>query len=167
MKHTASFYIEQFKLIPHPEGGWYKETYKATEAIEGQSLPERFKGDRSFCTAIYYLLEKGDFSAFHRIKSDEIFHFYAGDALEIIMISPEGRLSTVSLGPNPEKGEIFHFPVPAGFWFAAKLKTESTFAFVGCTVAPGFEFEDFELAERDKLLVEFPEHHRAIIALTR
>jgi uncharacterized protein len=165
--NNSKFYIDHLKLVPHPEGGWYRQTYKAAELITQKGLPTRYTGDRSFSTAIYYLLEKGDFSAFHRLKSDEIFHFYAGDTLEIVMISPKGELSKAALGLHSDQGETFHYAIPAGSWFAARLKPESEFALVGCTVAPGFEFEDFEMGSREKLLAEFPMHRDVIDALTR
>ncbi|WP_026464243.1 cupin domain-containing protein [Adhaeribacter aquaticus] len=151
----AAYYIEQLQMIAHPEGGYYKETYKAPENIPVFGLPARFKGDRSFSTAIYYLLEQKDFSAFHRIKSDECWHFYAGGALYVHVLELNGTYSRVQLGNNLEKGEVFQFVVPAGAWFAAEPAPGTTFALVGCTVAPGFDFADFELAEKEVLLSQF------------
>jgi predicted cupin superfamily sugar epimerase len=159
--------IKQFDLLPHPEGGWYRQTYKSKESIPGHALPERFNGNRSFATAIYFLLEKGNFSAFHRIKSDECWHFYAGDPLCIYILHPDGKMETVHLGKNFQNGELFQFVVPANCWFASCPAPGSEYCFSGCTVSPGFEFEDFELAEADELIKDFPEHAAIIKELCR
>src|SRR6186997_2538109 len=105
--------ILRYGLDPHPEGGWYKQIYKSNEEIAARALPERFSASRAFSTAIYFLLEKGNFSAFHRIKSDECWHFYAGDALFIYIIEPSGELKVISLGSDHEKGQSFQYVVPA------------------------------------------------------
>ncbi len=159
--------ITQFNLQPHPEGGWYKETYKSEEQIASNALPQRFLGNRVFSTAIYFLLKKGNFSAFHRIKSDECWHFYAGQPLEVFIILPGGELSVVSLGKDIEKGQLFQYVVPANCWFASRPATESKFSFVGCTVAPGFDFADFELAKTNELIAVYPQHQTIITALCR
>ena len=159
--------ITQFNLQPHPEGGWYKETYKSEEQIASNALPQRFLGNRVFSTAIYFLLEKGNFSAFHRIKSDECWHFYAGQPLEVFIILPGGELTVVSLGNDIEKGQLFQYTVPANCWFASRPATESEFSFVGCTVAPGFDFADFELAKEKELVAAYPQHQTIITALCR
>lgn len=164
---TVTQLIKQFNLQPHPEGGWYKETYKSKEEIAANALPQRFSGSRAFSTAIYFLLEKGNFSAFHRIKSDECWHFYTGEPLEVYIIGPEGQLAVVSLGNNIEKGHLFQYTVPANCWFASRPAAESSFCFVGCTVAPGFDFADFELAKADELIASFPQHKTLIAALCR
>ena len=159
---TVQQLIQQYNLQPHPEGGWYKETYKSDEYISGSTLPERFGGSRVFSTAIYFLLEQGNFSAFHRIKSDECWHFYAGDPLVVYVMQLNGRLDIIHLGNDIEKGQVFQFVVPANCWFASRPAPGSTFCFVGCTVAPGFDFNDFELAKASSLTALFP-HHKAII----
>jgi predicted cupin superfamily sugar epimerase len=159
--------INQFELQPHPEGGWYKQTYKSEEFIAASALPSRFPGDRSFSTAIFFLLEKGNFSAFHRIKSDECWHFYSGDPLNIYIIHPDGKLETVLLGNNFEEGQQFQFTVPANCWFASRPAEKSGYCFVGCTVSPGFDFEDFELANGKELAAEYPGHRELIISLCR
>lgn len=159
--------INQFELQTHPEGGWYKQTYKSEELIAASALPSRFPGDRSFSTVIYFLLEKGNFSAFHRIKSDECWHFYSGDPLNVYIIHPDGKLETVRLGSDFEKGQQFQFVVPANCWFASRPAEESEFCFVGCTVAPGFDFEDFELANAGELSKQFPVHSELIGSLCR
>jgi predicted cupin superfamily sugar epimerase len=159
--------INQYDLQPHPEGGWYKQTYKSTEQIATDSLPERFKGDRAFSTAIYFLLEQGNFSAFHRIKSDECWHFYAGDPLFIYIIEENGELKIISLGNDFEKGQSFQYVVPANCWFASQPAPKSEYCFVGCTVSPGFEFEDFELANATELSAIYPKHKKIIEQLCR
>ena len=159
--------IKQFDLEPHPEGGWYKQTYKSQELIAVGSLPERFIGDRPFSTAIYFLLEAGNFSAFHRIKSDECWHFYAGEPLLVYILRQEGALEIISLGNDIAGGQLFQYVVPANCWFASKPAPGSLFSFVGCTVAPGFDFEDFELAEPDALTSLYPEHEIIIRQLCR
>jgi len=159
--------IQQFSLLPHPEGGWYKQTYKSNEEIAASALPERFGGQRSFSTAIYFLLEKGNFSAFHRIRSDECWHFYSGDPLLIYIIRPDGILDTITLGNNVDKGHAFQYIVPANCWFASRPVPGSAYCFVGCTVSPGFEFEDFELADAGKLSTAYPQHTELINSLCR
>ena len=154
--------IQQFDLQPHPEGGWYQQTYKSRERIAAEALPKRFGGDRFFSTAIYFLLEKGNFSAFHRIKSDECWHFYAGDPLLIYLIKKDGNLETVSLGSDFRQGQQFQYIVPANSWFASSPAPGSEFCFVGCTVAPGFDFADFEMAHSNQLSSEYPQHEKII-----
>lgn len=159
--------IDHYQLQPHPEGGWYKETYKSSEAISANALPARFSGNRSFSTAIYFLLEEGNFSAFHKIKSDECWHFYAGDPLEVFVINLDGTLSIIRLGSNIVNGELFQFVVPANCWFASRPAPGSSFCFVGCTVAPGFDFADFELAVANDLTATYPAHAALIHELCR
>src|SRR4030095_16179442 len=112
----ANQLIQQYNLVPHPEGGWYKQTYRSSEQIPADALPERFGVSRAFSTAIYFLLEKGNFSAFHRIKSDECWHFYAGGPLHIYVIQQNGELKIISLGNDPEKKQAFQCVVPANCW---------------------------------------------------
>ena len=159
--------IQKYNLEPHPEGGWYKQTYKSNEEIDADALPERFGANRSFSTAIYFLLEKGEFSAFHRIKSDECWHFYAGDTLLIYIIEQNGELKVILLGNDLEKGQSFQYVVPANCWFASRPAPGSEYCFVGCTVSPGFEFEDFELADGTALSVMYPQHKSIIKELCR
>ena len=159
--------IRTFNLQKHPEGGWYRQTYKSNEYIPAASLPERFHGDRVFSTAIYFLLGQGDFSAFHRIKSDECWHFYAGEPLHIYMIDQAGNLEVIVLGNNFEEGQFFQYVVPANCWFASRPAPGSKYCWVGCTVAPGFEFDDFELADATVLSLLFPRHQKIIKELCR
>lgn len=164
---TAETLIDFYDLQPHPEGGFYKETYRSAETIAENSLPERFTGDRSFSTAIFFLLEHDNFSAFHRISSDELWHFYSGIALNIYIIHVTGKLELIRLGNNIGNGEVFQAVVPAGCWFASEPSDRKDFSFVGCTVAPGFDFADFELARKENLLETFPQHEELISRLCR
>lgn len=149
-------------MLKHPEGGYYKETYRSTEGVLKASLPDRFGGDRSFCTGIYFLLQKGEFSAFHRIKSDEMWHFYYGSPLNVYVINTKGKLEVLKLGDNFDKGEQFQAVVPAGSWFASAPADEGSFSLVGCTVSPGFDFADFAMAKKEDLIQQFPQHKEVI-----
>lgn len=164
---NAEYFVSKFSMHRHPEGGYYAETYRSKELVAQAALPSRFTGDRCFSTAIFFLLVGDEFSSFHRIAADEVWHFYAGNALELSMISPEGKLSTVLIGNDPERGHHFQFTVPAGYWFASRCTDASGFSFVGCTVAPGFDFADFELATGDGLTRLFPQHKAVICSLCR
>jgi len=164
---TPQQLMKQYNLQPHSEGGWYKETYKSSEYIPEAALPERFNGVRVFSTAIYFLLEQGNFSAFHRIKADECWHFYAGDSLLIYVIKQDGKLDIIHLGNDIDRGQLFQYVVPANRWFAIRPAPGSQFCFVGCTVAPGFDFADFELAKRDELIKRYPRYEIVIKKLTR
>src|ERR1700761_1914781 len=162
---SAQHWIDHLKLSPHPEGGYFRATYKADLTITRSALPSTFGGNRAASTAIYFLLEGRDFSAFHRIAADEVWHFYAGNSLVVYVIDPDGVASELHLGSDA--GEHFQAVVKAGCWFASRLKESAGFALVGCTVAPGFEFEDFELATRSELIRLYPKHRRLIEELTR
>jgi hypothetical protein len=164
-KLDAAFWIKQLGLIRHPEGGWFVEAYRSVESVPGSALPDRFSGGRSFSTAIYFLLGQGDFSALHRIKSDELWHFYSGGRLNIEVISPEGLYEQKLLGSDPASGENLMAVVPAGSWFGAEAV--DGFALAGCTVAPGFDYTDFELARREELSRQFPQHDGLIRRMTR
>jgi len=147
IKPTAEELITLLNLVKHPEGGWYREVYRAEEVIQKAALPGRFSGDRCVCTAIYFLLQSGNVSALHRIQSDEIWHFYNGMPLTIHVITPQGKYYHIHLGSNLAAGEMFQCVVPAGCWFGAEVPGEGH-ALVGCTVAPGFDFTDFEMASK-------------------
>ncbi len=166
---NAEYWITKLQLEKHPEGGYFKETYRSDESIPLSGLPSRFQADRAFCTAILFLLRTNEFSAFHRIKSDELWHFYSGNTLSVYVIHSDGTLETILLGPNPDKGEVFQAVVPAGTWFASKVNNDAVtnaFALVGCTVSPGFDFADFEMADRKKLCAKFSMHEKLISSLT-
>jgi len=164
---TVQQLIETYQLLPHPEGGYYSRSYESEELIPANALPERFGTDRLISTAIYFLLDGKNSSAFHRIKSDELWHFYAGDGLLIYVIHPDGRGEILKLGNDLSNGFSFQRVVKAGCWFASKPITENGFSFAGCTVAPGFDFADFELVEKNELLKEYPQHYKWIEILCR
>lgn len=163
---TVEELIKHYMMLPHPEGGWYKENYRSNEIFPGTALPERFTGNREFSTAIYFLLEKNNFSAFHRIKSDECWHFYTGDPLEIFILRENGNMERILLGNDISKGQSFQYVVPANCWFASRTAEGGAFSFVGCTVSPGFDFEDFEMADPARLAAEFPSYARLIQSFT-
>lgn len=165
--NTATYWVEKLQLRKHPEGGFFAETYRSEESVPQAGLPARFSGPRRFGTAILYLLEESDFSAFHKIKSDEIWHFYNGDPLNIFYFDTNGNLKKIVLGNNPGNGEVFQAVVPTGCWFGSIPAAGSKYALVGCTVAPGFDFDDFEMAERAVLSEMYPQHREIIQALTR
>ena len=160
-------FVAQYQLLPHPEGGYYKETYRSDAIIKKESLPEGFNGDRNCSTAIYFLLEKDNFSAFHRIKSDECWHFYSGDTLLIYVIEQNGNAYTLKLGADTANGEVFQAMVPANSWFASEPAPNSRYCFVGCTVSPGFDFADFKLAQKEELSRLYPDKKALIHRLCR
>ncbi len=164
---SAAYWIKTLDLKPHPEGGYYRETYRSEEIIHPHHLPGRFDGPRNVSTAIYFLLLGHQVSLLHRIKCDEVWHFYAGSSLTLDMIDSTGKQSTVVLGSDASGGEVFQAVVPTGSWFGAAVNDPASFALVGCTVAPGFDFHDFELGNRNELLSKFPQHHNLILWLTK
>ncbi len=166
MNKDAKLYIERLGLQLHPEGGYFKEIYRSGEIILPEGLPRRFQKQRSVSTSIYFLLDGNQISRFHRLKSDELWHFYDGSGISIYIISDTGDLSNVILGKEIGRGEVFQAAIPAGCWFAAELIDKNSFALVGCTVAPGFDFEDFDLGDRDVLLKDFPMLEKIIIKFT-
>jgi uncharacterized protein len=158
--------IEAFGLQPHPEGGFFKETYRAKQTISKAALAGNFSGDRSYSTGIYYLLVEGKRSSLHRIKSDEMWHFYLGGPLNLVQISPDGVVETITLGQEVHEGQKLQHVVPAGWWFGAYPDKGSGYSFVGCTVAPGFDFSDFEMGRRADLLRMFPQAKEVVEKLT-
>ena len=163
----AADYIRLLNLTPHPEGGFFRETYRSGGIIPAEALAPAFTSHRQFSTAIYFLLQEGDYSAFHRIKSDECWHFYAGGPLIVHMIDDHGAYDFVSIGSDLAKGERFQFVVPANTWFASEPASGTAFSLVGCTVSPGFDFQDFEMANGEKLATQFPAHSKLIHRLSR
>ena len=154
-QNSAKYWIEKLGLQKHPEGGWYKEVYRSEETVSKNGLPQGFSGDRNISTSIYYLLEGNDFSAFHRIKSDEIWHYYSGSsAIEILSIE-NGILKSQLLGNQLDENQVLQYVVPKNTWFSARLFSENGFALVGCTVSPGFHFDDFEMGG-EELLEKYP-----------
>lgn len=156
------YWVEQLNLEAHPEGGYFAETYRS----EIKDKFDGFKGERNLSTGIYFLIDQGAFSAFHRIKSDEMWHFYAGDPLIVHLIDTEGNYNSQTIGANLEEGEKSQFVVPAGIWFASEVKNGGDYSLVGCTVSPGFDFVDFELADHS-LLERFPKHRELLSRLIR
>jgi predicted cupin superfamily sugar epimerase len=163
----ARYWIEKLRLEAHPEGGYFRQTYKSGMAIARDALPPGFSGARAASTAIYFLLEGKNFSAFHRLRSDEVWHFYAGSALVVHVIDSSGQYSSILLGSDTETGQVFQAVVRAGCWFASEVEDGRGWALVGCTVAPGFEFEDFEMGKREELTGRYPRHRELIRRLTR
>ena len=159
--------IDQLELQSHPEGGYFKEVYRSEGTINKESLGEDFSGQRNYATSIYFLLTSESFSAFHRIKQDEIWHFYKGSPIKLHIISDDGVYSNTTIGNAIETGQNPQFVVKAKDWFAAEVLDKNSYALVGCTVAPGFDFNDFELPKRDILISKFPEHRNIITAFTR
>jgi uncharacterized protein len=167
MDDTIRRWVETLGLAPHPEGGFYRETYRAGLVLPESAL-EGSSGPRSASTAIYFLVTAGSFSAFHRIASDELWHFHAGGALEIVTIDAHGARRDLHLGLDLDREERPQQVVRAGTWFGSRLaRDDDGYSLVSCTVAPGFDFADFELARRDALSREHPMHAEIIAALTR
>ena len=164
---NASYWIEKLGLEKHPEGGYYQETYRCNLEISHENLPKRYQGSRSCSTAIYFLLEGTDFSALHRLHSDELWHFYAGSSLTVHVIEESGNYNPIKLGGNFEEGEVFQAVVKAGDWFGATVNDPQSYSLVGCTVAPGFDFNDFELGKTQELTKVYPQHQSLIEKMTR
>lgn len=160
---TKDDLIRKFQLIAHPEGGAFAESYRASSDVTADGFPAK----RSASTAIYFLLLQGEISAFHRIRSDEVWHFYLGDPLRIVEIDENASVQETILGRDVLGEQKLQYTVKAGRWFASTPAAGSSWSFVGCTVAPGFDFADFELAERDKLIREFPQYEALIRTLTQ
>jgi predicted cupin superfamily sugar epimerase len=164
--------IEELKrllgLKPLPvEGGFYAESYRSTENVPRRCLPERYAGDRVLATAIYFLLTSETFSAMHRLASDEIYHFYLGDPVEALLLREDGSGEVVTIGADLDRGMRPQLVVPRGTWQGSRLRPGGTFALLGTTMSPGFEFADFELAKRDFLLAKYPHVSKMIRNLTQ
>ncbi len=166
MQNKVAYYLEKLGLTRHVEGGSFKEVYRSANLIPHEALPAGFAAARPFGTAIYFMLEEGQFSAFHRIASDETWHFYDGATLSIYEINLNGQLIRHQLGRNLEAGEQFQLTIPAGSWFGSRCEVKYGFSLVGCTVAPGFDFADFELANKEALQKAYPQHAVIIDKLT-
>jgi predicted cupin superfamily sugar epimerase len=158
---AAADWIRELSLAPHPEGGFFREAYRCAESLPRAALPTRYTGDRACSTAIYYLLCHPQVSRFHRIRSDEVWHHYDGDPLLIHVLTPAAECRCLRLGCAGEGFEP-QAVVLAGSWFAAEVAQPGGYALAGCTVAPGFDFDDFEMAGPDRLLSEYP-HCAALI----
>lgn len=163
---TAQEIIERLGLVPHPEeGGFFRETYRAAEGVSAGALPERYGGDRTFGTAIYYLLTPTTISALHKLESDEIFHFYLGGPVQMLQLLPDGTATTITIGNDLAAGQVPQVSVPRGVWQGARLLA-GEFALMGCTVCPGFEFADYEHGDRAVLSKQYPDHGAEIERLT-
>ena len=157
---TADQLIQQLGLKPHPEGGFYRESYRSVGSIPGLNPP------RPYSTAIYYLLVPGVVSKMHRLAFDEIFHFYLGDPVTWVLLKPDGKMEKITLGSLLEQGYQLQMVVPAGTWFGGSLNEGGNFGLMGTTMAPAFEFSDFTLGKREELLAKFPQAKAEIMRLT-
>lgn len=164
---TAERLIKLLNLKPHPEGGYYAETYRSEELIASEALPDRYSGPRSFGTAIYYLLTPETFSAIHRLTTDEIYHFYLGDPVELIRLEPDGSGRSMMLGNDVAGGMQLQAVISRGTWHGSRLFEGGKYALLGTTVAPSFEFVDNEAGRRSDLILAYPSSRDSIIALTR
>jgi uncharacterized protein len=162
MHKTAKSIIKELNLKKHPEGGYFSEIYRSDEMMKKNHLPKRFKDDRHFSTSIYFLLTNKDFSSFHRLQADEVWHFYSGTPLIIYILQNSGKLKKINLGKN----HLYQTVIHAGQWFAAEVSKPDSYSLVGCTVSPGFDFRDFEMAERDILTELYPKQKSLIKRLT-
>jgi len=163
MHPDAALLVKRLGLAPHPEGGFYRETWRSAALVRAEGDP---RGARAASTAIYFLLPAGTFSALHRVASDEAWHHYDGDPLDLHLLDAHGTHSVVPLGRDFTRGEVPQYVVSAGLWQAAVPRGER-YALAGCTVAPGFDFADFEMPARADLLARFPAHAQLVARLTR
>lgn len=166
MSADAAAWIDALGLAPHPEGGFFRETWRAGEAVQRAGLPARFGAPRALGTAIVYLLREGDHSRLHRLHADEVWHLYDGGPLHLHVLDGAAGYRRLVLGRDVTRGESPQCVVPHGAWFGAEPAAGARFVLAGCTVTPGFEYEDFELGERDALLAAFPAHRALVERLT-
>jgi len=164
--YSAQYWKDKLGLESHVEGGAFKEIYRSEMVLPQTVLTDSHAGNRNACTSIYFLLEYGEFSALHRIASDEMWHHYDGSVLCIYEIQPDGNLIRHLLGKDIEKGEYPQILIQAGSWFGSRVEEPGGYTLCGCTVAPGFDFADFELANRDGLTAMYPEYKELVEALT-
>lgn len=164
-KKEAEFFIKKYQLESHPEGGYFRRIYCSKDQV---NVSERYNNKQRFASShIYYLLQEHDFSAFHRLKSDEHWHFYSGSPLLLYIIDRSDQLQTIVLGhPLTTHNAVPHYCIEQGLWFAAELLSKDDYALIGCTVAPAFEYEDWELANRIELSNQYPQFHDIIMRLT-
>lgn len=157
MEQEIAYWVKKLEMLPHPEGGFYKETYRSEESIPGMN--------RQLMTGIYFLLTSDNVSRFHRIKSDEIWFYHAGSPLLVHMLDENGHTEN-PVGLDFEAGQQPQFLVPKNTIFGSSVLQENSYSLVSCVVAPGFDFEDFELFTKEELLPLFPEHEAIIERLT-
>jgi len=165
--NTIETIIKTLGLSPHPEGGYFKETYRSTGLIKTDSLNNAYNGSRNYGTCIYFLLTSGNFSALHRIKQDEIWHYYDGACIRLHVINEQGEYANHLIGKDIANGERPQLVVPGGCWFGAEVVGEDSYSLVGCTVSPGFSFDDFEMKPREELQKLYPHLKDLISRLTR
>ena len=164
---TADEIKKLLKLEPHPcEGGSFIQTWRAEEVIAQTSLPSRYSGPRHAGTCIYYLLEPGTFSEIHRLASDEIYHFYLGDPVEMLQLAPDRTAQTFVIGNDLAAGHTPQVVVKREVWQGARLIEGGSWALLGCTVSPGFEYEDYDTGKREELIAKWPAFEEKIVALT-
>lgn len=156
MKVSAQYFIENLQLEEHPEGGFYASTFRSDHEIAVHNV------ERPLYTSIYFLLRSQDLSHLHRLKSDEIWYYHAGSSLTVHMIYPDGTYEAKKLGLNLDAGEVPQVAVPKNTIFGSSVDDEGTFSLVGCMVAPGFDFADFELFTQEELLADYPQHEAVI-----
>jgi len=167
-KLTPELLISQLKLKPLDiEGGFYYETYRSDEIVSKGSLPERYDNDKHISTAIYFLLTSKDTGILHKVLSDEIFHFYLGDPVQMLLLYPNGNSNIIFLGNNILAGQRIQMTVPNGVWQGCSLVEGGEFALMGTTVSPGFDFKDFEAGSRNELVQSYPRHKDFIELLTK
>jgi uncharacterized protein len=165
---TADEIKQLLGLAPHPrEGGWFVQTWRSEEVIPQGALPERYQSARHAGTCIYYLLEPETFSEMHRLTSDEIFHFYSGDPVEVLQIAPDGSAKRVVLGSDLAAGQHVQLVVPKSVWQGSRLVAGGSVALLGCSVSPGFEYADYEIGSREALLDFSGDYRELLIGLTR
>lgn len=164
---SAAYWVEKLNLEEHPEGGYYKRTYESPLVVPKEELPVEYTGDRLMSTAIYFLLDKTNFSAFHQLKQDEMWHFYDGEPLYLHMIDEQGNYAMITLGDNPDQEQVLQYVVPGGTYFASETATDKGYSLVGCTVTPGFDFDDFIMPSSEDLTALYPSHSAIIDRLTR
>jgi predicted cupin superfamily sugar epimerase len=165
---TAEEIIKKLGLQPHPsEGGFFREIYRSDEKVLKDHLPERYNSDRQLSTSIYYMLTPDSFSSMHRLKTDEIYHFYLGDSVTMLLLFPSGENRIITLGCDIMSGQELQVMVPRDTWQGSFLNEGGDYALMGTTVAPGFDYDDFEAGNREKLIEAFPEQKELIEKLTR
>lgn len=163
---SASELMRILDLRPLPEeGGFFAETYRSSETIDARELQRGHTGLRSLATAIYYLLTPTSFSSLHKLPGDEMFHFYAGDPVELLELFPDGSARTVRLGPDVQNGMKFQHVVPGGVWQGSRLVDGGEYALLGTTMSPGFDYADFVKGDREKLVQKYPAHAKLISEL--
>lgn len=165
---TAEEVIKLLKLEPHPlEGGFFQVTYRSADILPTSALPERYHGPRALGSAIYYLLTPETCSRLHRLPTDEIFHFYLGDPVSMLLLMPDGTSDILTLGHNIAHGQTVQTLVPRNCWQGAKLQDGGTFALMGTTLCPGFDYDDYEQGDPDELIALYPKQKNWIETLTQ